>query len=332
MKILNLVFLLFLVKTATGQQAGLTESYPIHKLGYNAALAALNGQSSFTAIGQYGLNADPGSLKNYYLALEAPLFKNIGAAIQYSNYSNLLFNNKTLAISISNQFKLNENTALSIGVSSGIVNSKYDFETDYGLSIVKENADTQLPSAFPSTSKTANINQFAESQYLLGAGLFLNAKTWHIGLAIPNIIKNEVPADINTNTKVLLERPAFASIEKDFIVNSKWKIIAGSLYRFSKNEYQKGFDLNAAFWYNKKYSLGLWQQRLGSNSLSQNRPLLAVAEVVVNKVRLAYSYNLSNNSSNFTNIKQQILLRLEIDYLKKKQIKNGQSIEKQNKN
>lgn len=331
MKILNILFFLFLVKTASSQQVGLTESYPIHKLGYNAALAAQNGQASFTAIGQYGLSDQPGSLKNYYLAFEAPLFKNIGAAIQYSNYSNLLFNNKTIALSLSNQFKLSENTTLSLGVSGGMVNSKYDFETDYGLSIVQEKADIQSPSAFPSTSKTANINQFSENQYLLGAGVFLNSKTWHIGFAIPNIIKNEVPADLNTNTKVKLERPAFISLEKDLILNPKWKIIAGSLYRFSKNEYQKGVDINTAFWYNKKYSLGLWQQRLGSKSLSQNRPLLAVAEVVVNKVRLAYSYNLSNTSTNYTNIKQQILLRLEIDYLKKKQIKNGQSIEKQNK-
>ena len=77
--------------------------------------------------------------------------------------------------------------------------------------------------------------------------------------------------------------------------------------------------------------MGLLQQRLGSSSLSQNRPLLAVAEVVVNKVRLAYSYNLANTSTNYTNIKQQILLRLEIDYIKKKQILNGKSFEKQNK-
>lgn len=331
MKILNLLFLFFLLKVASAQQAGITESYPIHKLGYNAAAAAQNGQASFTAIGQYGTGGQPGSLKNYYLALETPIIKNIGAAIQFSNYSNLLFNNKTIAISLSNQFKLNENTKLSLGVSGGVVNSKYDFETDYGLSIVKEKVDIDPTTAFPSSSKSANFNKFAENQYLLGAGVFVNSKTWHIGFAIPNIIKNEVPADLNTNTKVQLERPAYISLEKDIVLNPKWKIIAGSLYRFSKNEYQKGFDINAAFWYNKKYSLGLLQQRLGSSSLSQNRPLLAVAEVVVNKVRLAYSYNLANTSTNYTNIKQQILLRLEIDYIKKKQILNGKSFEKQNK-
>ncbi len=327
----NLIFIaLFLSENiAIAQLSGQTESYPLNKIGYNSAYIANNGKASFTAIGQYGKNAEPGSLKNYYLALETPISKNLGAAIQFSNYSNLLFNNKTITIGFSNKIKLGETSSISIGLSAGAVNTKYDFETDYGLSIVKEAADFKTSTDFPSSTKAGNINQFAENQYVLGAGIFLNASSWHFGFAIPNILKNEIPVDISTITKVQLERPAYLSVEKDFNLNQKWKLTAGSLYRFSKNEYQKGLDINTAFWFDKKYSLGIWQQRLGSKSGAENKPLLAVAEVIVNKVRLAYSFNLTNNSANYTNIKQQILLRLDIDYLKKKQNNNAQSFKKQ---
>jgi type IX secretion system PorP/SprF family membrane protein len=325
MKILIFFALFIPVGLINAQQIGFTESYPINQLGYNAALAAQNGNASFTALGQYGKNGEPGSMKNYYMAFEAPIGNSMGAAIQFSNYSHLLINNKAVSFSFSKHLKLDEKSSLSVGINGGVANSEYDFESDYGLSIIAE-ADKSATSAIPNKTKFSPINTFSESQYLLGAGIFFNTNSWHLGLSIPNILKNEVPKDLSTKELVALERPAFISIEKDFKLSQKWQITAGSLYRFSNNEYQKGLDLNTAIWFNKKYSIGLWQQRLGAKSFGENKPLLAITEVVINKVRLAYSFNLTNNSANYTNIKQQILLRLDIDYLKKKPKDNAASL------
>lgn len=309
---------MFIANYGFGQQMGHTESYPLNKLGYNPAMASIDRKAHFTTIGQYGDNNSLGSLKNYYLAAEIPLLKSAGLAIQYSDYSNLLLKNKTLSFGFSKHLKINEKANISFGINTGFVNSKIDYNTEYGLSIVKE-ADKSSASFIPPSGTMQGKNEVVESQYILGGGVFFNAEKWHLGFAIPNLIKNDLPADITQTTKVILERPAYLSLERDFSINKKFKITSGGLYRFSKDEFQKGLDIQSSIWLKEKYSLGLWYQRIGAKSLGVNKPLLATTEIIVNKVRMGYSFNLTNNAANFTNIKQQIMLRLDIDYLKKKQ-------------
>ncbi len=318
MKNISLILIMLFANYAFTQQMGHTESYPLNKLGYNPAIASIDKKAHLTAIGQYGDNNSLGSLKNYYLAAEISILKTAGLAIQYSDYSDLLLKNKTFSFGLSKHFKINDKATLSFGLSTGFVNSKIDYNTDYGLSVIKEEEKTSA--AFkPTSSNNQAKMEIGESQYLLGGGIFLNAEKWHLGFSIPNLIKNELPADLTQSTKIVLERPAFLSIEKDFKFSEKLKLTSGGLYRFSKNEFQKGLDIQSSIWLKEKYSLGLWYQRIGAKSIGNNKPLLATTEIIVNKVRLSYSFNLTNNAANYTNIKQQIMLRLDIDYLKEKQ-------------
>jgi type IX secretion system PorP/SprF family membrane protein len=324
-KLILLISFIFINK-AIGQHQGFTESYPINKLGINPALAGSDPKMRFSAIGQYGKANELGSLKNYYVSLEVPILKSIGTSIQYSDYSNLLVKYNTLAVGFAKHFQINDKTSLSFGLNGGTSNVKYDYKSDYGLSYLQELNDKTVVknpdkgSLLPSGSFGQNsVNQFAENQYLLGAGVFLNADKWHIGFAIPNLVKNKLPDNQDPAIKYVVERPAFLSLERDFDLTKKISLKSGTLYRFTKNEYSKGLDLQTSVWLNKKYSLGIWYQRIGAKSIDQNKPLLGVAEIIVSKARLAYSFNLSKNSNNFTNIKQQVMLRLDIDYLKKKQ-------------
>ena len=318
-KILIFSFLLFSFCTI-GQQTGLTETYTLNKLGTNPALASYDQKMRFVAIGQYGKANELGSLKNYYLSVEMPVFKSTGASIQYSDYANFLLKSNTLAVGLAQHIKISDNATLSMGLNGGISHIKYDFTSDYGLSYVQEvNKSVVDPSAMASSKSTTSIKNFAGDRYLLGGGVFLNAQKWHIGVAIPNIIKNKLPDSQDPAVKYTLERPAFISLERDINLNKNLKIVGGGLYRISNLPFNKGLDLQASIWLQKKYSLGLWYQRIGALASTQNRPLLATAEISIKNARLAYNFNLTNQAAVYTNIKQQIMLRLDIDYLKKKQ-------------
>ncbi|MES2795180.1 MAG: type IX secretion system membrane protein PorP/SprF [Bacteroidota bacterium] len=318
MKNLIFIWLIVAAKSTIAQQTGLTESYPFQKLGHNPALASLDQKLHAVVLGQYGDLNETENLKNYYLAMEVPILKSMGLAVQYSDYSYNYTYLKNLSLSISKHIKLGENTTFSYGFTGGQVNTTIDYENNNTLTVVKE-ADKNS-SAIISKTPINSAGQYSENQYLLGAGVFLNANQWHIGIAIPNIIKNQIPLVIDPNTQVVLERPAYFSLEKDFKLSDKLKLTSGGLYRFTKNPYQKGLDIQSSVMLNEKYSLGLWYQRIGAEQIkNQNKPLLVVAEIIIKKARLAYSVNLINNSSSYSNIKQQIMLRLDIDYLKKKQ-------------
>lgn len=318
MKKLFLLISIFIINNAFGQQQGLTETYILNKLGVNAALASVDNDAHFTAIGQYGPANEIGSLKNYYLAIELPIMKSYGLSAQYSDFSNLLVKNNTVVLGLSKHFQLNDKTKLSFGLSSGVATTKYDYNSDYGISFVKE-MDLSTSKSTTSSFGPFKPKEYSGQQYLLGGGVFLNADKWHFGFAIPNIIKNKMPDIADSNKEYLAERPAFFSVEKDIKMSDKLKLTSGGLYRFSKNSFQKGLDLQTSIWLKEKYSFGIWYQRIGAkNIIGQSRPLVAVVELIIKKARLAYNFNL-NSQSNYTNIKQQVMLRLDIDYLKKKQ-------------
>lgn len=301
-----------------GQLMGITETYPLNRLGINPAMASYDQKLRFNAIGQYGKANEIGSLKNYYLSVEMPILKTNGISVQYADYSNLLLKSNTINLGIAHHIKFSDKTSFSVGLSGGISNMKYDYESDFGISYVKEADKAALdPSSMASSKSTQSLNKFEANNYLLGAGIFLNVDKWHLGFGIPNIIKNKLPDSQDLTKNYQLERPAFLSIERDFMLHEKLKLVSGGLYRFSKLPIQKGLDLQASFWYNSKYSLGVWTQRIGSETfLNNKRPLLATAEIAIKNARLAYNFNI-NKATGYTNIKQQVMLRIDIDYVKK---------------
>jgi type IX secretion system PorP/SprF family membrane protein len=319
MKQLLLLTLLVGTNSLVAQQTGLTETYSINKIGYNPAAAGSENSIRITAIGQYGNINTLGSLKNYYLAAETQLQKSIGIALQYSNYSYNLIDHKAVSISITKHLPIGEKSKLSFGITSGLVNSKLDFTSNYGLTYItksKNVSETDLQAAQKTPQN--NFENFAEKQWLLGVGIYFNAEKWHLGFAIPNAIKNKMPVDLTTGTKTELARPAFLSLERDFELTNKIDLKAGSLYRFTNNIYQKGLDINANIWLNKKYSLGLMYQRIGAENICNGKPILAMAEVIIKKARLAYTFNINNKCNEYTNIQQAVMFRLDIDYIKNK--------------
>jgi type IX secretion system PorP/SprF family membrane protein len=324
MKKLYFLVLLFASIRITAQNAGFIETYPQNKLGYNPAFSGNENKMKITTIGQYGANNKLGSLKNYYLAAEIPIFKAAGIALQYSDYSYNLTKNKILSINIAKHIKFNAKTSLSYGITTGIADTRLDYESDYGISYLKESKSAfdsdKINVSKSSINPNEQIQKFAENQYLLGAGIYFNADKWHFGFSVPNIIKNKSPKDAAVSTKIDLDRPAFLSIERDFQLNKTLDLKTGGLYRFSKNTLEKGLDIQTSLWLNKKYSLGLWYQKLSTNNCCENNPILATSEIVVKKVRLGYSVKLKDNK-NYTNVKQAVMLRIDIDYLKNKKNK-----------
>ena len=129
MKKLYFLILLFTTASVCGQKTGLTETYQLHKLGYNPSVAGANNQLRITTIGQYGPNNELGSLKNYIVAAELPIFKSAGLAIQYSDYSYNLTKNKTIALNIAKHIKLSEKSSFSYGFTTGLVDTQFDFDS-----------------------------------------------------------------------------------------------------------------------------------------------------------------------------------------------------------
>jgi type IX secretion system PorP/SprF family membrane protein len=325
MKYLYFFFCCLVSSFAYSQQTGQTENYLLNKLGTNSALASIDQEAHVTALGQYGPANCLGSLKNYYFAAEIPLMKSFGLALQYSSNSFKLADSKTVTLGIAKHIDLGDKLKISLGVNGGYSNTEFDFTSDYGISLMKKGTvdkSTSIISGPNGPMFSQNSNNFKQDQYLLGAGVFLNSDTWHVGFSVPNLVKNTVPNYMDPSKTVVLERPAFLSVQKDLKLNKKFSLTTGGLYRFSKiNPAQRGLDLQASLWLNEKYSLGFWYQRIGAkqaSNMNESKPLVIVTETIINKLRLGYAFNFSNNPSNFTNIKQQVMLRIDIDYLKKK--------------
>jgi type IX secretion system PorP/SprF family membrane protein len=320
MKYFILILFIFIKLTIFGQQTGLTENYVLNKLGSNPALASIDNKARLMATGQYGPNALNGNLKNYALTLEMPILKNSGISMQYSDFNYKLSKIKMLTIGIAKHVKFGDLGTISIGLNGGVANNQLDFSSDYGLSVVSEIGKSASSSADYQILKPSTLpTDFRKNQYLIGAGIYLNYDTWHLGFSKPNMIKNAIPDYLNPTKMQILERPTFISLQKDIKISSKISLTSGGLYRISKiNKAQQGLDLQTSIWLNKKYSVGLWYQRIGNQTTNDPKPIIALTEVIINKVRLGYAYNFNEKPGTFTNIKQQIMFRLDFDYIKKK--------------
>lgn len=311
-KLLHISLILFMAVQADAQIEGMSQSYVLNKLGYNIAYAGSQKKLRLQALGQYGPTKQLGGLSNYYISVDAPLGQGFNAAVQFSKYSYKVNAINSYTIGINKKIKINEQASLAVGINGGISNNEYDYDTDYGLSYVSAmtaKAGSFMPSSY-------NKVEFSQAQRILGAGVFFNFNKWHFGAAIPNIIENKLPDYQNAGEVIYLQRPAFINVENDFKLSEKYSLRPGLLYRVTSNELSNGIDASLALRYKEKYSFGLWQQRIGA--ASGPSPLLATTELTLGGSQLAYSINLSGSKNNNL-IQQQILLRLDIDFLKAKE-------------
>jgi hypothetical protein len=312
----TLTSLLLAISIASKAQVwGLSGGYLLQKSQGNVAMLSRSNATQVYAMGSLGPATQLGALNSFYIAVQSPISKNTYIGLSATQYEHNLLNNKAITINVAQKIKLSAKSSLSLGLNIGAAKTNFDLNTDYGLAY-KAAEDILVPQKGSTFNlKVPDISQYAASQAIIGAGVYLNFEKLHIGFGIPNLIKNMQPSTKYPYADSLIERPAYLSIERDVVLNKNFSLSTGINYRASSNAYQKGFDVLAALWYKQKYSLGLAQQRITAEA--GQKPLLATAEVSIGKARLAYNFNLGP-SQPYTNIKQQILLRLDIDLLKPK--------------
>ncbi len=326
MKTTLFILTIFIWQGASAQNAGITDTYVFNKLAINAATSCNNNKAKVLVISQLSDKNAIRGIHNNYVAIEMPISNKIGAAIQYSDFSLKLNKTKSFQIGLSKHFAVGDKATFSIGANGGISSTVMDFTSDFATSLLSQFESN--PAASTSYDKTSGSflsrgqfpsNDISQNQYLFGAGIYLNAEKWHLGFSVPNMIKNKTINFLDPTKEVVLERPAFLTVEKDFILSKQLTLKTGTLYRFSKlNPYTKGLDIQSSIWLKQKYSLGFWYQHIGSKIFNEPHPFMATTEVIFKKLRLGYSYNLRDNNKMASNIRQQIMFRIDIDYIKKK--------------
>ncbi len=314
-----LILLFIFSASARAQVAGISNGYLLQASQANIAQITNNDSYKAYAMLQLGPKNELGGLENYYLNLQSKLLKhNMAFSVQFSNLDYKLLHSKTINLALAKRLQLSPKTNISVGVNIGTSRNTINFDNDYGLSVIAE--------AMKSTSYTSksqmSANNYDKNQTIFGAALYANVDTWHVGFAVPNMIKNSQPQSAFPFDEQVLERPGFFSLEKDLKLNDKLEFLPSVYYRFSSDAFQKGADVVAQLRYLKKYKVGLAQQRIGQTE--GYKPLLAMAEVAIKNTGLAYTINLKSENSDFTNIKQQVMLRVDLDFLgNKQQVKSG---------
>jgi hypothetical protein len=320
---INSLFI-FLAYTSAAQIAGLNNGYVVDKGQYNPAFWNNNNKAQLTVGGWLGPKTSLGAAENMYTSIRVHIYKNIQLGLMASNYAHEVSKTTAFVASASYKAQLNSSNYVTLGMQLGNATTKFDYSNGFGLSYQTQQSADKTASPASYAGQLDQLKTYANSQTLLGVGIFANFAKWQIGAALPNIIKNKQPNTQIPYNEQVLERPGFIQIERTFILQENWQLLAGVNHRLSKNIYQKGLDIQSVLNYKKKYGLGLIQQRISATK--GQKPLLALAEVSIKNTTLAYTLNLSSNSYPFTTIRQQVLLRLDIDWLGQKQKTQQKSI------
>lgn len=216
--------------------------------------------------------------------------KNIELCVNYVNDrigSVSSVNQNLFNIDFAYKLKLNENTAVALGLKAGLFQIGVDFSK----------SNLQADPAFQNTS---------ESALLVGAGTFLFGKKYYLGLSTPNLLANELSVNgqsVYTNNSHMAFIGGYV-----FDVGRKLKFKPAAVLRFVSGaplSYQG--SLNFLF-YNKV--------ELGASYRSEDAVTALIGFYLSPKLRIgyAYDYNISDLSP-FNSGSHEIMLLFDINLI-----------------
>ncbi|MEE9362542.1 MAG: type IX secretion system membrane protein PorP/SprF [Cellulophaga sp.] len=186
--------------------------------------------------------------------------------------------------------KLNEKMKLSLGLKAGISNLAFDFSRS---NVQKD----------PSFQNTTNLKMN------LGAGAFLFADSFYVGLSSPNFF----PSDIDVNTENLYEHKTqlYAVAGYIYTLNESIKLKPSMVAKLTSGA-PLSFDISANALFYDKFEIGV------SYRYQDAMAFLAAVDIAYN-LRIGYAYDYNTSKLNdFNSGTHEIILLYNLDFLKSK--------------
>lgn len=293
-KILVLFFLGFSL-LAVAQQDAMYSQYMFNTLSINPAFAGSRGVVSATALGRIQWSGIPGAPRTQTFSVHSPIAKQrIGVGLQVFN--DRVGITKTTGAFMSYAYRLRlGKSVLSMGLQAGLANFRADYST--------VEMSSSLPNGDPSFSQSVNklIPNF-------GAGLYLSAKKFYLGLSVPHLVNNSLSDNQFKVTNSFISRQYlqwFASTGYSFDINKDFCLKPSMLL---KGVYGAPWqlDVSANLWMVERFAFGM--------SYRSSADLVFMLEMQATpQFRFGYSYDRGvNGIATFNNGSHEFMLRYEI--------------------
>lgn len=279
MKKVSVVLGLVLICTvgAFAQQVPLYSHYYYNTFLYNPAMAGSNSYGQAYIINRNQWNNIPDAPRTKAFTIDGPLRAanvGIGAALYRDEAG--IFNSTGGQVAYRYGISLNNDHKLNFGLAIGFLDTRLDFNKLRA----KHGDDEVLISQFQ------NATGFDAT-----FGLNYNYKKLNIGLAVPQVLANEIAYDNITNNsdvEYALERHFLTTVGYEFNINNKLKFEPLAMVRITPNAPLQ-YDINAMFSYDDKF----W---LGGMYRSEYSATVSAAVRVLRQFVVGYSYDAAVNT------------------------------------
>jgi type IX secretion system PorP/SprF family membrane protein len=244
------------------QQDALYVTYPQNPLAINPAYAGSSGIASVSVMVRKQSLILQGLGSSQYLSYNTPLAKGkFGMGFQ----------------------AFNSNFGQAIGGGTGInlgASFRHHFSDSISISIGAQGGFVQIPSYI------TGVNEFKP---ITGAGAYFRSFNSYLGVSMPIINRQYLP--LLQSVLISYSRPIFVSIGHVFTINDAFDLKIGTLYRHLDDGSKDAVDLHTVVWYKKRFGLGLWKNKTGSEINPKNAFIITADAQVSQKFRLGFSYD-----------------------------------------
>lgn len=282
-----LIFLVFAGVNTFAQQVSQFTQYYINPYIINPSLAGYSGETqAFFIRSQRNSGFESGNVLNMLSADGKVWDDKIGFG--FNLYSDQMGSLSTQGanITLSYAVKFSDDARLGFGISGGVSDRKYDLSNV----IVEDANDPMLQMGFPARKAFFDMN----------AGLFFDYKKFQIGVAVPQLIGNDLA--INTSS-VNLKQHLKAHFAYELLLSEVYELtlkpfaslmyVSGAPFQYDINA---GVDMKRVGWVN----IG-WRSNYAINT--------NIGFHIKNNIHAGYAYHLVlNNTKNFGVSHHEILL------------------------
>lgn len=309
-KIFTAILLFAFIWTASAQQAAQYSLYMWNKHAFNPAYAGMDNSLSITGVYRNQWMNLPGSPTTQFVNAHMPLYiagGGIGIAVENETLGS--WTQTTTALSYDYQMVVNNSGVLSLGLSAGFTQRKFDgtlARTPEGLFDDQGNYLGHSEQALPFALETGNAPA-------VNIGAFYQGKKLEIGISASNLLENEISL---STISFVPERTYYLYAGYTLDLGRKLQLTPSTLIK--SDVYQTQMDFSLVAKYNENIFAGASFRGYDSNSTDA---LALLGGIKLNeKVTVGYSYDLTlSGLSNVSSGTHELL----INYNLGKQIGQG---------
>lgn len=299
-----IIIILCVLQQGLSQQDNLYTQYGQTKLYYNPGYAGQEDQYSITARHRNQWSGIQGGPSGQALLINFPTVYNVlGFGLSINRNSVGIQEKNEVAGMYSYKLKIKE-VNLNLGLQASFRQFANDFTKDGLFAIDGFEID-------PSISQ----ERFSTNVFNVGAGLYLNAQRFYLGVSVPRLVKADIDSEA-TNSLSQETRHIYGMFGLNFNLGSFWQLRQNNLFKYSENA-PFDFDSQAIFIYQDQVHLGLNLRAGGSQ-----KSLLESTGIILGfrfspKILASMSYDFNTTElREFENGSFEILLKY--DFIKDK--------------